>query len=230
MNMTGGKVLLSGAVVMVLMGGSVAAQDSDGETSFFVTSAGPGDGANLGSLDAADAHCQELAEAAGAGARTWAAYLSTQGDDAVDARDRIGTGPWYNAKGVLIAKDVDDLHQDDVNINHETALDETGEPIPFVHLDEQGVAIPPDEQPEPVIHDILTGSQPDGTAFPAGEDRTCSNWTSNGDGSAMVGHHDRRSLRPGVSPWNSAHPSRGCSQENLVATGGAGLLYCFATD
>jgi hypothetical protein len=102
--------------------------------------------------------------------------------------------------------------------------------VPFVHLDEQGVAIPPDEQPEPVIHDILTGSQADGTAFPDGEDRTCSNWTSNGDGSAMVGHHDRRSLRPGVSPWNSAHPSRGCSQENLDSTGGAGLFYCFATD
>lgn len=203
---------------------------AESEMGFFVTSVGSGDGANLGGLEGADAHCQKLAAAAGAGGRTWVAYLSTQGENAVNARDRIGSGPWYNAKGVLIARDPADLHQDGVNINHETALDETGAMVGYVHLDENGVAIPPPQQPAPVEHDILTGSQADGTAFAAGEDRTCSNWTSNGDGSAMVGHHDRRSLQPGLSPWNAAHPSRGCSQENLVATGGAGLFYCMALD
>jgi hypothetical protein len=203
---------------------------AEGEMSFFVTSVGSGDGANLGGLEGADAHCQKLAAAAGAGGRTWVAYLSTQGENAVNARDRIGSGPWYNAKGVLIAKDLADLHQDGVNINHETALDEKGEMVGYVHLDDKGVAIPPPQQPAPVEHDILTGSQADGTAFPAGEDRTCANWTSNGEGSAMVGHHDRRSLQPGLSPWNAAHPSRGCSQENLVGTGGAGLFYCMASN
>lgn len=203
---------------------------AEGEMSFFVTSVGSGDGANLGGLEGADAHCQKLAAAAGAGGKTWAAYLSTQGDNAVNARDRIGSGPWYNAKGVLIATDLADLHQDGVNINHETALDEKGGMVPFVHLDDKGVAIPPPQQPAPVEHDILTGSQADGTAFAAGEDRTCSNWTANGEGSAMVGHHDRRSLQPGLSPWNSAHPSRGCSQENLVSSGGAGRFYCMATN
>jgi len=203
---------------------------AEGEMSFFVTSAGSGDGANLGGIEGADAHCQKLAAAAGAGDRTWVAYLSTQGEGAVNARDRIGTGPWHNAKGVMVAKDLADLHQDGVNINHETALDETGAAVPYVHLDASGVAIPPPEQPAPVEHDILTGSQADGTAFAAGEDRTCGNWTSNGEGSAMVGHHDRRSLQPGLSPWNAAHPSRGCSQENLVGTGGGGRFYCMASD
>lgn len=216
--------------VCVLSAEVVVAADPENEMSFFVTSVGMGDGANLGGIDGADAHCQKLAAAAGAGTKTWAAYLSTQGEGAVSARDRIGDGPWYNALGDLIARDLDSLHRDDVNISHSTALDEAGERVPYVHFDDQGVAIPPPEQPEPVEHDILTGSQGDGTAFPGGEDRTCGNWTSNGEGSAMLGHHDRRSLRPGISPWNSAHPSRGCSQENLVATGGAGLFYCFATD
>lgn len=200
------------------------------DMSFFITSAGPGDGANLGGLEGADAHCQQLAEAAGAGDKTWVAYLSTQGPDAVNARDRIGSGPWYNAEGVMIAADLDALHQDSVNINHETGLDQNGDHVPYVHLDDDGAAIPPPEQPEPVEHDILTGSQADGMAFPAGEDRTCSNWSSNGDGSAMLGHHDRRSLQPGLSPWSEAHPSQGCDQQSLVNTGGAGRFYCFATD
>ena len=148
----------------------------------------------------------------------------------MNARDRIGSGPWYNAKGVMIAADVAALHQDTVNINHVTAIDESGGMVPFVHLNVDGSAFAPADQPEVVEHDILTGTQADGTAFPAGEDNTCSNWTSGGEGTAMVGHHDRRSLQPGLSPWIAAHPSRGCSQENLVASGGAGLLYCFATD
>ncbi len=220
---------------LVAAAGSVlaisAAIAQDDEMSFFVTSTGLGDGADLGGLEGADAHCQELAESAGAGDRDWAAYLSTQGDDAVDARDRIGSGPWYNAEGVMIAEDVDALHREDVNINHETALTENGEMVPYVHLNDDGSAIEPQNQPEPVEHDILTGTQADGTAFPAGEDMTCSNWTSSSeDGSAMLGHHDRRSLEPGLSPWSAAHASIGCGQQDLVNTGGAGLLYCFATD
>lgn len=214
------------ALAGLLLGSAALAQ----EMSFFVTSTGSGDGAKLGGLAGADALCQQRAEAAGAGDRDWAAYLSTQGPNAVNARDRVGTGPWYNAKGVMIAADVAALHRDDVNINHETALDEHGAMVPYVHLNDDGTAIAPADQPEPVQHDILTGTQADGTAFPAGEDRTCGNWTSNGEGSAMLGHHDRRSLQPGLSPWVAAHPSRGCSQQNLVSTGGAGRLYCFATD
>lgn len=218
--------LATAAITTLLMGSQAFAQD----LSFFITSRGMGDGAKLGSLAAADAHCQRLAEAVGAGDRTWAAYLSTQGPNAVNARDRIGSGPWYNAKGVMIAANVEDLLKDGVNINHETALDEHGEMIPYVHLNADGTAIAPENQPVPVQHDILTGTQPDGTAYPPGEDRTCNNWMSNGEGSAMLGHHDRRSLQPGLSPWSAAHASRGCSQENLVSTGGAGRLYCFAKD
>jgi hypothetical protein len=207
------------------------AQDAGtGEMGFFVTSTGLGDGANLGGLEGADAHCQSLAEAAGAGDRTWAAYLSTQGEGAENARERIGTGPWHNANGELIAENVDALHAEDVNIYVETALNENGESVPFVAVDEAGNPVQPADNPNPVEHDILTGTQIDGTAFAAGEDMTCSNWTSNGEGSAMLGHHDRRSLQPGISPWNAAHPSRGCSQENLVQTGGAGRFYCFATN
>ncbi|HXH05906.1 MAG TPA: hypothetical protein VNI83_04875 [Vicinamibacterales bacterium] len=186
--------------------------------SFFITRAGPGDGANLGGLEGADRHCQQLAAAAGAGARTWRAYLSATAADgrpAVNARDRIGTGPWYNAKGVMIARNVADLHGDANNLNKETALTEKGEVVP-------GRGDTPNK------HDILTGSQPDGTAFPPGEDRTCRNWTSNGEGSAQVGHHDRQGGGPNPTSWNSAHPSRGCSQANLRATGGDGLFYCFA--
>ena len=185
--------------------------------SFFVTSAGPGDGANLGGLEGADMHCQQLAEAAGAGDRQWAAYLSTQGEDAVNARDRIGTGPWVNAKGVEIAADIEALHADTNNINKETALDENGNMV-------KG------RGDEPNMHDILTGTQRDGTAFAAGDDMTCGNWTSNGEGAAMVGHHDLQGNPEGINFWNFSHGSRGCGQEALVSTGGAGLFYCFAVD
>jgi hypothetical protein len=191
--------------------------------SFFVTSVGLGNGANLGGLAGADRHCQTLATAAGAGAKTWHAYLSTSasgGQGAVNARDRIGSGPWYSAKGARIAQNVGDLHGDTIeqarlgnNINKTTALTEKGDPI-------KGVGDTPNQ------HDILTGSQPDGRAFTDGADHTCGNWTSGAAGTAQLGHHDRTG--GGNTSWNATHPSRGCSQENLVATGGAGLLYCFA--
>jgi len=216
-----------------LLGAAVAfpTQAQEAGPSFFVTSVGLGDGANLGGLEGADAHCAALAAAAGLAGTDWRAYLSTQGDNAVNARDRIGSGPWYNVEGVLIAENVDDLHDDDVNINHETALTENGDMIAFVPLDANGNPVQPADNPNPVTHDILTGTQADGTAFPADAgDMTCGNWTSNGEGAAMLGHADRRSLQPGISPWNAAHPSRGCGQADLVATGGAGLLYCFLAD
>ncbi|HLB79439.1 MAG TPA: hypothetical protein VJJ77_02970 [Dongiaceae bacterium] len=185
---------------------------------FFITSVGLGQGGNLGGLEGADAHCNKLAEAAGSTGRTWRAYLSTQeaGKRGVSARSRIGPGPWYNAKGELIASDLDQLHLNP-NIVLRTALDENGNRV-------KGRGDAPNE------HDILTGSMEDGTAyFPTDtEDHTCSNWTSSGDGSAQVGHHDRHG--GGNTSWNSAHGSRGCSQENLVSTGGAGLLYCLAAD
>jgi hypothetical protein len=224
------KAIWRATAVAVVLGAASAAPAQAQEMSFFITSVGGGDGANVGGLAGADAHCQMLAEAAGAGDRTWAAYLSTQGPNAINARDRIGSGPWYNANGVMIAESVAALHMDSANINEEAGLDENGNYVPYVRLQPDGTAIPPAEQPEPVEHDILTGSQADGTAFAAGDDRTCGNWTSNGDGSAMLGHHDRRSLQPGLSPWGAAHPSQGCSQQSLVNTGGAGRLYCFATD
>jgi hypothetical protein len=192
-----------------------AAQEAG--TGFFVTSAGTGDGANLGGLEGADAHCQMLAEAAGVTGKTWRAYLSMSGDGAVNARDRIGSGPWANAKGVEIAASVDELHTEPNKINKDTALDEKGNMV-------KGRGDDPNQ------HDILTGTQQDGTAFPAGEDRTCSNWTSNGEGSAMVGHHDLIGNPQNINFWNFSHPSRGCSQENLVGTGGAGLFYCFAAE
>jgi hypothetical protein len=196
-----------------------AAQSQTAPMTFFVTSVGSGTGGDLGGLEGADRHCQSLATAAGAGTRTWRAYLSTQGAGAVNARDRIGTGPWHNASGVPIARTVDELHMGS-NINRETALTEKGERVPG-RLD-----VPPG----PNRHDILTGSRSDGTAFPDGEDRTCRNWTSSTEGRAMVGHHDRMGLRddePSRS-WNASHPSAGCSQPELVKTGGAGLFYCFA--
>ena len=198
-----------------------AQQPTPQPMSFFVTSVGLGDGANLGGLAGADKHCQALATAAGS-KKTWRAYLSTQGDGAVNARDRIGKGPWFNAKGARIAQDVGDLHGDTLdqarrgnNLTKVTALSEQGQTV-------NGVGDKPNQ------HDILTGSQLDGTAFPAGTDRTCRNWTSNADGIAMVGHHDR--MGGGALSWNSIHPSKGCSQPNLVATGGAGFFYCFAID
>jgi hypothetical protein len=180
---------------------------------FFVTSSGPGNGGNLGGLAGADKHCQALAAKAGAGNRTWRAYLSTTGAGSVNARDRIGAGPWYNAKGQLIASNVAELHSDKANIDNDTALDEQGRPI--------------NAQGAPNRHDILTGSTPEGRAT----DMTCQNWTSSAsEHTAMLGHHDRLTFGKPGSPWNSAHPSKGCSQENLVATGGAGLLYCFAAN
>jgi hypothetical protein len=188
---------------------------------FFVTSAGRGDGANLGGLAGADAHCLQLARAAGAGGRTWRAYLSAAaaaGQSAVNARDRIGAGPWYNAKGALIAWNVGDLHgdlhRDRNSINKEFALNEKGLPV-------NGRGDTPNQ------HDILTGSDSHGrTLLGSAANTTCNNWTSNAAGSAMVGHHDRAG--GGNSSWNAAHSSRSCSQQDLVATGGAGLFYCFA--
>jgi len=218
-------LLLAGVAGLAAFCLPAMAQDAPetGPMSFFVTSAGLGDGANLGGLEGADAHCQQLAEAVGAGDLTWAAYLSTQGEGAVNARDRIGSGPWFNANGALIAANVDELHTEGVNINPETAIDETGAAVPFI-------ADEPAENAPPIEHDMLTGSQEDGTAFAEGDDMTCGNWTSNGEGAAMLGHHDRRGRQEGINSWNAAHPSRGCSQDNLVATGGAGRFYCFATN
>jgi hypothetical protein len=194
------------------------AQAAEPDMGFFVTSKGMGDGANLGGLEGADAHCAALAGAAGSTGRTWRAYLSTQVDGArgISARDRIGSGPWYNANGELIASDLDDLHISP-NLVKRTAVDENGNRI-------KGRGDKPNE------HDILTGSKADGTAyFPWEEgDKTCASWTSNSDGSATVGHHDRHG--GGNTSWNAAHNSRGCSQENLQGTGGAGFFYCFAAD
>jgi len=193
-----------------------------GGMSFFVSSAGSGKGADLGGLEGADRICRTLAEAAGGGGRTWRAYLSTQGPGAVNARDRIGSGPWVNAKGVVIAKNTAELHGAN-NLTKQTALTEKGEVV-----NGRG--------DKPNMHDILTGSQPDGTAFGADADRTCANWTSSGKGAAMVGHSDRAGLDESApaKSWNSSHPSRGpgggCSQDDLKSTGGNGLLYCFAAD
>lgn len=198
------------------------AQQQRAPMTFFITSVGSGNGANLGGLAGADAHCQKLAAAAGAGDRTWHAYLSASAADgkpAVNARDRIGNGPWHNARGTMVARDLAHLHGDTVDlartgnlVTKANALTEKGEPV-------NGVG------DKPNTHDILTGSQPDGRAYTDNADHTCRNWTSNGEGTAQLGHHDRNG--GGVS-WNAAHPSRGCSQENLVATGGNGLFYCFA--
>jgi hypothetical protein len=195
-----------------------APADAQNRPSFFLTSAGPGDGANLGGLEGADAHCEMLADAAGFGDRTWRAYLSTQaggGTAAVNARDRIGTGPWHNAKGQLIAENVADLHGDNAKWTKETVLNEKGEVV-------NGRGDTPNR------HDIVTGSQMDGTAFGPGEDSTCGNYTKNGEGSVRVGHHDKMGGGDNPTSWNSAHASRGCSQANLQGTGGDGLFYCFA--
>ncbi len=175
---------------------------------FFVASTGSGEGADLGGLDGADALCQSLAEGAGAGDRTWRAYLSTQGANAVNARDRIGDGPWHNAQGSLIGNSVGELHGMGHRFTVATMLDERGRRIP-------GSGYVPNR------HDVLTGSQADGTAYPAGEDMTCGNWMSSSDGKARIGHHDR-------AAWNSAHDTRGCSQDQLRSSGGDGLFYCFA--
>jgi hypothetical protein len=217
------------AIFAVLAAQPASAQSA--ATSFFVTSNGIGNGGNLGGLAGADNHCQTLAQAAGAGAdasgvKIWRAYLSTQAADgkpAVNARDRIGKGPWQNSKGVVIAKDVADLHSNANNLTKQTALSEKGDVI-------NGRGDTPNR------HDVLTGSQPDGTAFAPDTDRTCKNWTSSTQGSAMLGHSDRIGLRDddASKSWNSSHPSRGpdggCSQADLRSTGGDGLLYCFAAN
>jgi len=196
------------------------------EMTFFVTGAGPGKGADLGGIEGADQHCQTLAQRHGAGGKTWRAYLSTQpadGKPTVNARDRVGKGPWQNFKGTVVAANLDDLHSDTNKLGFDNSLSERGQIIP-------GVGFAPNR------HDVLTGSTPEGRAFPAGDDRTCRNWTSSTQGAAMVGHIDKKGLRDDVPSrsWNSSHPSRGpeggCSQSDLRGTGGDGLFYCFAAN
>jgi hypothetical protein len=214
------RIIAAAVVTSALAGYPILAQNAAENMSFFLTSAGPGNGANLGGLTGADQHCQKLAQTVGAGSRTWRAYLSTSasgGAAAVNARDRIGKGPWNNSKGVAVAQNVADLHSDLNNLTKETVLNEKGEVV-------NGRGDTPNR------HDVLTGSNPDGTGLPADADHTCGNWTSNGEGSAQVGHHDRIGGGDNPNSWNSAHASRGCSQENLRGTGGDGLFYCFATN
>jgi hypothetical protein len=203
------------ALIVVAVGCLIALPDSasaqQNRPGFFVTSSGSGTG-DLGGIAGADQRCQALAKATSAGNRTWRAYLSTNGPGGVNARDRIGAGPWYSVKGVLIAQNLAELHSDKANINNDTALDEQGRVI--------------NSQGAPNRHDILTGSNADGMAT----DMTCNNWTSSATGSAMLGHHDRLTFGKPGSPWNAAHPSKGCSADNLRGTGGAGLVYCFAAD
>ena len=212
----------TGATLALLAVGAVAvAHAQSPNMSFFVTSVGTGKGADFGGLEGADKYCQTLAATAGAGSKAWRAYLSTQASGsapAVNAKDRIGKGPWQNAKGVVVAKDVGELHGNN-NLTKQTALTEKGDVV-------NGRGDTPNK------HDILTGSQPDGTAFAAGEDKTCGNWTKSGEGSAIVGHSDRTGLdtSPPALSWNSSHPTKGCSDPALVSTGGAGLLYCFAAN
>jgi hypothetical protein len=211
-------ILASAAVAALTLGGAAQTQNT---MTFFITSAGPGKGADLGGLEGADRHCQTLAQAVGAGARTWRAYLSTQGANPVNAKDRIGAGPWMNAKGVVIAKSVADLHSANNNITKQTGLNEKGELV-------NGRGDTPNR------HDILTGSTPEGTTITGDADRTCGNYTKSTQGAVMVGHHDRMGLNeePPAKSWNSSHPSRGpdggCSQADLRSTGGDGLFYCFA--
>ena len=216
------QFVFAGIVLLALGAQSAWAQDTS--MSFFITSEGSGDGGNLGGLRGADQHCQELAASVGAGGKTWHAYLSlTHPALTINARDRIGEGPWYNAKGVMIAASVEELHSDNANITNEIALTEKGEMV--------------NGEGRRNRHDMLTGSLPNGNAFSYammdllnfdGHTLTCSNWTSNAeDGSAMIGHHDRGG-NVGYSSWNAAHPTVGCHQEGLVSTGGGGLFYCFA--
>ncbi|MBM3530781.1 MAG: hypothetical protein FJX62_22105 [Alphaproteobacteria bacterium] len=212
------SLLLAAAAAAAFAVAPAQAQAQKSNMSFFVTSVGKGNGANLGGLEGADAHCAALAKGAGSSG-TWRAYLSTVepgGAPGVNARDRIGKGPWRNAKGTVVARNVNDLHSAKVNINKQTALDEKGNPI-------KGRGDQPNE------HDILTGSDPNGMYSTAGGDTTCGNWSKNAEGSAIVGHHDRVGLKPSrhMESWNSSHGSRGCSQDNLKASGGAGLFYCF---
>jgi len=203
-------------IVLLALGIAAGAHAQSSDMTFFVSSTGSGKGADFGGLAGADRHCQTLATAAGAGNHTWRAYLSTSGSPAVNARDRIGPGPWKNAKGVVIANNAAELHGTN-NLNKQTALNEKG-------------AMVNGRGDTPNMHDILTGSQPDGTAFAGSEDTTCGNWTKSGEGIAIVGHHDRSGLdtSPPALSWNSSHPTVGCSDAALKSTGGAGLIYCFA--
>ena len=215
------KISAAGIFVVAAAAG-LPAQAQQKDMTFFVTSAGKGNGADLGGLDGADAHCNALAKAAGSKHANWKAYLSTTlpgGDAGVNARERIGNGPWKNAKGVVVAANLTDLHSDKANINKQTALTEKGQPVSG-----RGDQIN--------MHDILTGSDPQGNFSTAGGDTTCGNWTKSGDGSAIVGHHDRAGLKDTrhMNSWNSSHGSRGCSQDQLKASGGAGLIYCFRTN
>ena len=215
------SVALSAAVLTLGATAAVQAQQA-GNMTFFVTSAGLGKGADLGGLEGADAQCNALAKAAGSKLTNWRAYLSTTkpgGEAGENARDRIGKGPWRNAKGVVIAKNVSDLHSDSNKVTKQTALTEKGE-------------IVNGRGDTPNMHDILTGSDPQGRYSTAGGDTTCGNWTKSGDGSAIVGHHDRVGLKDTrhMKSWNSSHGSAGCSQEALVKTGGAGRFYCFAAN
>ena len=207
------------AIAFLACGASVPVQAQQSATTFFVTSVGLGKGGDLGGLEGADRHCQSLAQAAGAGSKTWHAYLSTQGPGGVNAKTRIGNGPWFNAKGVQIAANVADLHSDKNKINKETALDEKG----------MGIKGRVDT---PIQHDALTGSQQDGTVVPGADDVTCGNWTSSADGqgSAMVGHTDLIGNSAGINFWNFSHKTPGCAPANLAKVGGAGLFYCFATN
>jgi hypothetical protein len=203
------------ALALTLPAAATAQDAQDARASFFLTSQGPGDGADLGGLDGADAHCQRLAAAVGLEHRVWHAYLSTT-DPVVHARDRIGSGPWYNVEGVMVARDVDHLHGDN-GLTKETVLTEGGTQV-------NGRGDTPNR------HDILTGATLEGMALPGEDDTTCADWTSNGEGSALVGHHDRTGGGANPESWNSAHASRGCSQADLQGTGGDGLFYCFAVD
>jgi len=227
--MTGKSIGAAVSLAFVALGGCAGTSPQQDGMSFFVTSSGSGKGADLGGIAGADQQCQSLAQAAGAGGRVWHAYLSTSATanaPAVNARDRIGRGPWRNAKGEVIATSVDDLHGEGNKLSKQTALNEKG-----------GMVNGRGDTPN--MHDMLTGSQRDGRAFPPGQDMTCSNWTSGGTGAAMLGHHDRQGLRDddASKSWNSSHPSRaaasgapGCSQEALRGTGGNGLFYCFAVN
>ena len=201
------------AIPMAMVAVCVVGAQEKPNLGFFITSVGSGKGADLGGLEGADKHCQSLAQAAGGGGRTWRAYLSAGGAKAVNAKDRIGTGPWQNVKGVVVATSVADLHSDANKLSKENSLTEKG-------------AVVNGRGDTPNTHDILTGSNLDGTL--AGDTLTCNNWTSSAEGSAQVGHHDRQGGGQNPTSWNSAHASKGCSQENLVSTGGAGLFYCFA--
>jgi hypothetical protein len=213
---------IAAAILLAGAGIAAAAEPKEVDMTFFVTSVGKGKGADLGGLEGADAHCLALAKAAGSKQTAWRAYLSTTapgGAAGVSARERIGKGPWKNAKGEVVAKSVDDLHSAGVNITKQTALNEKGEIV--------------SGRGDPVnVHDMLTGSDPGGLFSTAGGDTTCANWTSSGEGSASVGHSDRTGLKDTwhMRSWNSSHGTRGCSQDGLKATGGAGLFYCFVAN